>query len=64
MRKPALDATPWKCYARPAALGRTCGHFNATGGMRAGTPWNPMRTCESCGCTDIASRAREPKEAA
>lgn len=54
--------TSWKCYAKPAALGRTCGHVNASGGKRAGVPWDVRVVCESCGCHKKASDDRRPKE--
>jgi hypothetical protein len=43
-------ARPWKCAAKPAALGgRVCGHLN-----RAGAPY-----CAGCGCAKTASDARK-----
>ena len=48
-------AVPWLCHARPAALGRTCGHVNTTGmlyGLRR------LLCCESCGATKKASDDR------
>lgn len=53
----------WKCFAKPAALGRTCGHLNTNGGKRAGVPWAPLVACESCGCMKKASDDRAPRGA-
>lgn len=46
----------WKCYARPAALGRTCGHENT-----AGITFQRILCCESCGATKKASDDRLAK---
>jgi hypothetical protein len=48
----------WTCHARPAALGRTCGHVNAHGGAAYGCGDRRMVCCESCGCTKSASDDR------
>jgi hypothetical protein len=52
--------TPWRCYAKPAALdGRTCGFENTNGGMqhkRAGG--SVLICCDGCGATKTASDDR------
>lgn len=55
----AMASFPWTCHAKPAALGRTCGYVNASGGIKhAG-----LVCCESCGATKAASDARIAKGA-
>lgn len=54
-------AEPWQCHARPATLGgKTCGHYNATGGIAHGV--NRLTCCESCGATKKASDDRKRRE--
>ncbi len=48
------DVYGWTCHAKPAATGKTCGHVNA-----AGIHHNGNLCCERCGCTKVASDARE-----
>ena len=50
----APEPTAWTCHAKPAATGKTCGHVNA-----AGIHHNGNLCCEACGCTKVASDARE-----
>ena len=51
---PRTHPTPWACHAKPATTGKTCGHVNA-----AGIHHNGNLCCEACGCTKVASDARE-----
>ena len=48
------DVYGWTCHAKPATTGKTCGHVNA-----AGIHHNGNLCCERCGCTKVASDARE-----
>ncbi len=48
------DVYGWTCHAKPAATGETCGHVNA-----AGVKYEGLLCCEACGCTKVASDARE-----
>lgn len=50
------DVYGWTCHAKPATTGKTCGHVNT-----AGIHHNGNLCCEACGCTKIASDARETK---
>jgi hypothetical protein len=43
----------WTCHARPATLGRTCGHVNT-----ASTVFRNIEVCAGCGCTKKASDDR------
>lgn len=53
--------TAWTCYARPARLGRTCGHVNATGIRRRGMMGDVLICCESCGATKRAGDLRRER---
>ena len=49
----------WTCHAKPAALsGKTCGHVNLDC-VKASSMGGIIEYCQSCGCTKIASDARE-----
>ena len=50
----APEPTAWTCHAKPATTGKTCGHVNA-----AGVKYEGLLCCERCGCTKVASDARE-----
>jgi hypothetical protein len=50
----AKKFTPWRCHARPATTGKTCGHLNTEHNDFKG-----IEVCSACGCTRIASQLRE-----
>ncbi len=49
----------WRCHAKPAALGGTCGHENVAGIRHRRVGQVDLVCCESCGCTKKASDDRE-----
>ena len=54
--------TTWTCHARPAAYGgRPCGYLNR-GQMTTRFAGKLVEFCAGCGCTKIASDARQCKE--
>lgn len=46
----------WTCHAKPAATGKTCG------AVTSGVMFNGNLCCHACGCTKVASAAREKKQ--
>ena len=50
----------WTCHAHPVELGgKPCGHVNQGDPVRHG-PFK-VECCQRCGCTRLASEARENK---
>ena len=55
---PERVVIPWRCHAKPAALGgKTCGRLN-TEARALNFHGSRLEYCEACGCTKVASDLR------